>query len=198
MLVPFNTHIYAHAPTILLFCLAITYSCFKLKSTCTTFYQSGKVYKYVYFCKIVLTAQKKNHFYGFLEWLLIIITHCISFYPLSYKCWNLYFYLYSLSHILTKNSLVQTDRTIKANKLDILVKDLLKKKYLLIELTIAVDANILVKLFNKLNKYKNLESQIQKMWHLKTQTIRIVIGVLGTIPTFINLTDYEPVLLEFE
>ena len=36
-------------------------------------------------------------------------------------------------------------------------------------------------MFEKLSKYKDLEIEVEKMWHLKTTTIPLVAGTLGLI-----------------
>lgn len=62
---------------------------------------------------------------------------------------------------------VQTDRTIKNSQPDIIVKDLLEK--LLFHWGHnPCKCKYFSKLFNKLSKYKDLETKIQKTWHLKT------------------------------
>ena len=76
---------------------------------------------------------------------------------------------------------IHTDRTIKANRPDIVVKDLKKKKCTLIDMTVPADRNIAQKEFEKLSKYKDLEIEIQKMWHLETSTVPVVVGALGML-----------------
>ena len=41
------------------------------------------------------------------------------------------------------------------------------------------DTNASLKIFEKLSKYKDLEIEVTKMWHLKTTTLPVVIGALG-------------------
>ena len=59
---------------------------------------------------------------------------------------------------------IQTDRKIKGNKADVMVKDS----------NIPFNwYNISVKEFNKISKYKELEIEIEKMCHLKTITVPV-------------------------
>ena len=76
---------------------------------------------------------------------------------------------------------IHTDRTIKANRPDIVIKDMKDKKCLLIDMTVPADRNIAPKEFEKISKYKDLEMEIQKMWHLKTTVIPVVVGALGLL-----------------
>ena len=46
-------------------------------------------------------------------------------------------------------------------------------------MAVPSDKNIFVKEFDKLSKYKDLQIEITKMWHLKTTIIHVVIGALG-------------------
>ena len=62
---------------------------------------------------------------------------------------------------------VNTDRTIIANRPDIIVKDSVNSTCKLIDMTVPSDRNIA--LIEKKSKYKDLELEIQRMWHLKTQ-----------------------------
>ena len=48
-------------------------------------------------------------------------------------------------------------------------------------MTVPSDRNVSLKKYGKFSKYKDLEIEIQKMWHLKTTVIPVVIGVLGMI-----------------
>ena len=64
---------------------------------------------------------------------------------------------------------VHTDKTIKANKLDIIIKDKQEKTCMLIDMAIPSDRDSSVKVAEKLSKYKNLEIEITKMWGLKTK-----------------------------
>ena len=76
---------------------------------------------------------------------------------------------------------INTDRTIKANRPDIVVKDLKNKQCLLIDMSIPTDKNISVKFAEKLSKYKDLEIEIERMWAMTTRTVPIIIGALGLV-----------------
>ena len=77
--------------------------------------------------------------------------------------------------ILWDNMQVHTDKTIKAYKPDIIIKDKQEKTCMLIDMTIPSDRNTSVKVAEKLSKYKDLEIEITKMWGLKTITASVVI-----------------------
>ena len=55
---------------------------------------------------------------------------------------------------------INTDRTIKANRPDIVVKDRTEKSCLLIDMSVPSDRNLAVKEFDKLSKYKDLQIKI--------------------------------------
>ena len=76
---------------------------------------------------------------------------------------------------------VHTDRTIKANRPDIIIKDYETKTCFLIDMTNPSERNTSVKELEKLRKYKDLEIEIVKMWHLRTVIVPVVIGALGLI-----------------
>ena len=76
---------------------------------------------------------------------------------------------------------VNTDRTITANRPDIIVKDSVNSTCKLIDMTVPSDRNIALKEIEKKSKYKDLELEIQRMWHLKTIVIPVVVGALGTV-----------------
>uniref|UniRef100_A0A0L8IIX8 Uncharacterized protein n=1 Tax=Octopus bimaculoides TaxID=37653 RepID=A0A0L8IIX8_OCTBM len=95
-----------------------------------------------------------------------------------------YFQVLENDHIsFLWNFTIQTYGKIDSNRPDIIWKDSKQKSCLLIDMTVPVDIdiNISVKTYQKLSKYKDLETEIGKMWNLKTKTIPVVIGVLGMI-----------------
>ena len=77
---------------------------------------------------------------------------------------------------------IHTDRTIQANRPDIVVKihnD--KKTCFLIDVSVPSDTNVSLKIFEKLSKYKDLEIDITKLWHLKATRLSVVISALGIV-----------------
>ena len=48
-------------------------------------------------------------------------------------------------------------------------------------MTVPSDRNIALKQTEKKCKYKDLELEIQRMWHMKTVVIPVVVGALGTV-----------------
>ena len=73
------------------------------------------------------------------------------------------------------------DRTIAANRPDIVLKNKENKTCLVIDITIPLDTNTSVKTTEKLIKYKDFEIEVERMWGLKTTTVLVVMGALGTI-----------------
>ena len=68
----------------------------------------------------------------------------------------------------------------QVNRLHI-VKNHNDKSHFLIDMSVPVDTNVSLKMFEKLRKYKDLEIQVTKMWNLKTKTLSIVIGAWGMV-----------------
>ena len=50
-------------------------------------------------------------------------------------------------------------------------------------MSVPSDTTVSLKIFQKLSKYKDLEIQVTKMWHLKTTTMPVVNGVLVMVAT---------------
>ena len=50
-----------------------------------------------------------------------------------------------------------------------------------ITMTVPSDRNIALKETEKKCKHKDLELEIQRMWHMKTVVIPVVVGALGTV-----------------
>ena len=67
---------------------------------------------------------------------------------------------------------IHTDRTIAAKRPDIVLNNKKDKPF---------DTNTSVKTTEKLTKYIDLEIEVERMWGLKTTTVPVVMGALGTI-----------------
>ena len=76
---------------------------------------------------------------------------------------------------------VHTDKAVRSNRPDIIVKDYETQTCFLIDTTNPSERNTSVKELEKLSKYKDLEIEIVKMWHLRTIMVPVVIGALGLI-----------------
>ena len=75
---------------------------------------------------------------------------------------------------------VNTDGTITANRPDIIVKDSVNSTCKLIDMTVPSDRNIALETKKKC-KYKDLELEIHRMWHMKTVVIPVVVSALRTV-----------------
>jgi hypothetical protein len=62
---------------------------------------------------------------------------------------------------------VQTDREVLANRPDIIMKNKKDKIFLLIDVAIPLDRNVIRKESEKKLKYKTLSIEIQRMWNMK-------------------------------
>ena len=60
---------------------------------------------------------------------------------------------------------LHTDRTIAANRPDTVLKNKKDKTCLLIHMTIPLDTSTSVKTTEKLTKHKDLETEVERMWH---------------------------------
>jgi len=78
------------------------------------------------------------------------------------------------------NQQVQTDRTVPNNKPDIIVRDNEKVTFMLIDVAISGDRNVIKKEAEKI-LYKDLTIEIQRMWNVKTKVIPVIMGATGTI-----------------
>ena len=76
---------------------------------------------------------------------------------------------------------IQTDREIKANRPDIIVKDKKQRTCQLNEISVPTERNTSIKTTEKLSKYKDLGIEIEKMWSMNTMTIPVIIGALGLV-----------------
>jgi len=76
---------------------------------------------------------------------------------------------------------VITDRTILANRPDVVLHDKTEKTCLLIDVAISDDSNLNTKETEKLSKYKDLEIDVSRMWRLRTKIVPVIIEALGTV-----------------
>ena len=76
---------------------------------------------------------------------------------------------------------MQTDRTIPNNKPDIIIGNNEKATYMLIDVAISVDGNVIKKEAKKILKYKDFTIEILRMWNVKTEVMPVVVGATGTI-----------------
>ena len=79
------------------------------------------------------------------------------------------------------NQQLQTDRTIRNNKPDIIIRDNEEGTCVLIDVAISGDRNVIKKEAEKILKYKDLTIEIQRIWNVKTMVIPVIIGATGTI-----------------
>ena len=65
---------------------------------------------------------------------------------------------------------------------------------MLIDITISGDRNVIKKEAEKILKYKDLTTDIRRMWNVKTKVIPVIIGATGTISkSFIKYVSNLPV-----
>ena len=76
---------------------------------------------------------------------------------------------------------MQTDRKTKFNEPNIVIKDDERKTCLRIDMLMRTDIIISVKKSNRISKCKELEIENEKMWHLATTIVPVIVGALGMI-----------------
>ena len=76
---------------------------------------------------------------------------------------------------------IQTDKEIKVNRPDIVVKDKKERTCMLIDMSIPTERKTSLKTAEKLSKYKDLEIEIEKTWGMKTTAVPVIIGALGLV-----------------
>jgi len=79
------------------------------------------------------------------------------------------------------NQQVQTDKAIPNNKPDIINHDNEKGTYMLIDVAISGDRNVIKKEAEKILKYKDLTTEIQRMWNVRTKMIPDITVATETI-----------------
>jgi len=81
------------------------------------------------------------------------------------------------------NQPVQTDRTIPNNEPDIIIRDYKQGTFMLIDVAIPGDRNVIKKEAEKILKYKDHVIEIQCMWNVRAKVIPVVTGATGITQT---------------
>jgi hypothetical protein len=68
-----------------------------------------------------------------------------------------------------------------ANRPDIIIKNKKDKSYLLIDVAIPSDKNVIQKESEKKLKCKYLSIEIQRMWNMKCFVIPVIVGATGIV-----------------
>ena len=76
---------------------------------------------------------------------------------------------------------IHTYRKIDTNKPDITINYHKNNSSLLADLMLPLDKNLSSGEFGIISKYKDLEVEIERMWHLKPTLIPVNVGALGTV-----------------
>ena len=69
----------------------------------------------------------------------------------------------------------------KLMPINLILQDHKNNPCLLIELVFPMDKNLLSGEFGKISKYKDVETEIKRMWHLKPTLIPVIVGAFGTV-----------------
>ena len=83
---------------------------------------------------------------------------------------------------------MRSAQPVGADRPDIIVKDMKKKKAYIIDISCPVDSNVGKKEGEKVAKYMGLSGELNRMWGVDTETIPVIIGGLGTVSK--NLGEY--------
>jgi len=94
-----------------------------------------------------------------------------------------------------------TDRTIHANRPDLILVFKKERLVYFVDFSCPFDSNVVSKEIEKVDKYQDLLLEIQRLWNMKVEIIPIVIGALGALsPKFedwlqrLNITLHPSIL----
>jgi hypothetical protein len=79
------------------------------------------------------------------------------------------------------NQQLRTDRTIPNNKPDIIIRDNKEGTCMLIDAAIPGERNVIKNEAEKFLKYKDLKTEIQRMWKVKSKVIAVITEATGNI-----------------
>ena len=76
---------------------------------------------------------------------------------------------------------MRTDRTVRNNKPDIVIRDDKQGRFMLIDVAFPGDRNVVKKEAEKILKCEELITEIHRMWNVKAKAIPVIIGAIGTV-----------------
>ena len=92
--------------------------------------------------------------------------------------------------------------TIQTNRPGIVVRNHNDKTCFLIDMSVPIDTNVSLRMFEKLSKYKDLEIEVTKMWHFQTITLPAVTFALDmaakTAPNYVSQIPGAPYSTELQ
>ena len=77
---------------------------------------------------------------------------------------------------------IQTDHVIEARRPDLVVVEMKERSCRIIDCAVPGDSRIKEKEKDKIEKYQDLGSELQRIWNVKVKIIPLVVGSLGAIP----------------
>lgn len=80
--------------------------------------------------------------------------------------------------------LTHTDKLVMANQPDIVVVDNRRKEAIVIDIAVPSDSNTRKKEFKRLEKYRGLKEELEKMWKMKATVALVVIGTLRAMTPY--------------
>ena len=78
---------------------------------------------------------------------------------------------------------VFTDRVIEARRPDIIVLNKETKECLIVDIAVPGDTRVNTKEDEKIEEYRELCRELERLWRVKRKVVSVVVGALGTIPT---------------
>ena len=78
---------------------------------------------------------------------------------------------------------VFTDRVIETRRPDIIVLNKETKECLIVDTAVPGDTRVNTKEDEKIEKYRDLCRELERLWRVKCRVVPVVVGALGTIPT---------------
>jgi len=79
------------------------------------------------------------------------------------------------------NQAVHTDREVRRNRTDVIIKNKKKKTCTQIDMALPGGRNIVQREAEKKLKYKSLCIEIQRMWNMKCTIVPVIIGANGIV-----------------
>ena len=77
---------------------------------------------------------------------------------------------------------VETAGEVEHNRPDVVICDRRERKWTFVDFSVPLDSNVAIKEDQKITAYEPLAREINKMYHVRTEVIPIIIGALGTVP----------------